>query len=67
MTVKITRLTERESRVLHEVERLIQYWGEEIDKLNYTSCDETQLRLCVSALDQFEELRNDLLRDGYDY
>ena len=60
-TVKITTLTDRESRVFHAIERSIAHWSKEVWDRSYIGRDEDQRDLCVSALQDFEEIMNSML------
>lgn len=50
MTVRTVRLTEKESRMLHSIERMIAWWQSHADPLRYEA-----------VVSQLEDLRNDLL------
>lgn len=62
-SAKIVRLTDRESRLLHAIERSIVHWDTEVKKRNYAGRDEAQRDLCVSASRDMEELRSILMEE----
>jgi hypothetical protein len=63
MTTRTISLTERESRVLHAIERCIAHWHDEVEGRNYSGRDESQRDLCVEALQHVQGIR-DVLMDA---
>jgi len=61
-TINVT-LTERESQVLHAVERSIAHWSQEVKDRNYSGRDERERDMCVAVRDEMIEIRNLILGD----
>jgi hypothetical protein len=57
MPVKTTTLTERESRILHAVERSLAYWSQQVKDRNYAGRNEDERDLCVSIRQELEDIR----------
>lgn len=60
MQVKITRLSDRESRLLHNIERMLVA---AIDRKPFSNREQPAWDLCEQMISDLEELRSDLL-DG---
>lgn len=58
--VTIVRLTEKESRLLHAIERLSAYWENERKGMSHNSPEKDNAKQFIGQLD---ELRCDLLAD----
>ena len=64
MAVKTTRLTERESRILHAVERSLAYWEKEVTDRNFAGRNEAERDMAMSIERDLIEIR-DMFTEDY--